>query len=125
MLRYEKSFERTNKNTGEHTSLRYSTERNEDTYLDLDKESGLVSVKCSADLLTLHVDSLFSIAGYKIGKLVYGGTQWECLAQDKEIGPVFKAISSVPILRNGTNCTPTTISFEAKDASPFAFFGRS
>jgi hypothetical protein len=125
VLRYEKSFERINKKTGEHMSLRYSTERNEDAFINLDTEPSLLSVNCSGERLTLHTDSLFSTTKYYIGRLVYGGSKWECQAENQDVSPLFTNISSVPILKKNTNTTHSALTFEVQDVSPFAFFGRS
>jgi hypothetical protein len=127
VLRFEKSYERTNKETGEHLRLRYTTEREENAFINLDLEPGLSNVTCENDTLILEVENSFSVSEYvinNIGRLVYGGNEWGCQTKNKEIGPMFKSISSMAIIYNDSKSTPATISFETNDASPFSFFGR-
>jgi hypothetical protein len=127
VLRFEKSYERTNKETGEHLHLRYTTEREENAFINLDLEPGLSSVNCEKDTLILEVENSFSVSEYvinNIGRLVYGGSEWGCQTKSKENGPIFKSISSMAEIHNDSNSTLATISFETNDASPFSFFGR-
>ncbi len=127
VLRFEKSYDRINKETGEYLHLRYTTEREENAFINLDTEPGLSSVNCENDTLILEVENSFSLSEYvlnNLGRLIYGGSEWGCQTKDKEIGPIFKSISSLAVIHNESNGTLATVTFEAKDASPFSFFGR-
>jgi hypothetical protein len=124
VLRFEKSYERNNRNTGEHLSLRYSVERNENAFINLDIVPGLFGVDCEDGILTLHVGNSFSMSGFDTGQLIYGGSQWGCKNANQEIGPIFKSTASIPVIHNVPNSTLGTITFDVKDDSPFSFFGR-
>jgi hypothetical protein len=131
VIRYEKSYERTNKNTGEHLSLRYTTERNEDAFINLDTEPELVSVDCREDTMILQVKKSFSISGFLVwrqynntGRLIYGGIAWECRSKNGEISPIFKSMASSPTMLDHPNSTFSSLTFKVQDASPFSFFGR-
>jgi hypothetical protein len=127
VIRYEKSYERTNKNTGEHLSLRYTSERNEDEFINLDLDPELFGVDCEDEVLVLHVrNSSFSLSEYvknNTGRLIYGGIKWECQIRDQGVGPFFRSITSIPVIRNDTN-NLLSITIPVQDASPFSFFGR-
>jgi hypothetical protein len=127
VIRYEKSYERTNKDTGEHLRLKYTTEREDNAFINLDTAPGLSSVHCGESTLILNVENSFSVSEYVInnlGRLIYGGSDWGCQTKNQEIGPFFKSIASMAVIRNESNSTLAAIFFEVKDASPFSFFGR-
>jgi hypothetical protein len=128
VLKFEKSYERTNRNTGEHLSLRYTVEREENAFINLDSESGLLSVDCEGDILILQAElaaeGSFSVSEYKTGRLIYGGIHWGCKNKHQEIGPIFKSLTSIPVIYNDPYSALTTITLNVKDDSPFSFFGR-
>jgi hypothetical protein len=126
VIRYEKSYERTNKNTGEHLSLRYTSERSEDEFINLDLEPELFGVDCEDEVLILHASNSFPLSEFvknNTGRLIYGGIKWECQIRDQGIGPFFRSITSIPVIRNDTN-NLLSITIQVQDASPFSFFGR-
>eukprot|EP00961_Rhodomonas_salina_P144648 1947433-Rhodomonas_salina.1 len=80
--KYELLYQRTNKETGEHTSFSYQSERNNDHVVWLDDDDSVLEVDCgSEEVLILKVaDSCSLLLGMKDwqledgqGFLVYGG----------------------------------------------------
>ena len=120
---------RTNKETGEHLSFRYTAEREINAFINLDTEAGLLGVDCEEGSLTLLVENTFSASEYVFNsssprRLVYGGSAWGCQTKNNATSPIFKSIASVPVISNDSSSTLSTVTFQVKDESPFTFLGR-
>ena len=129
---YEKNFERTNRETGEHLSFKYSVRVEEDAYIQLNDATGLMGIKCETDSIILTVDSTFNLKPFwswdlnGTGRLLYGGRRHGCNNTEGEIAQIFRSIASLPSLQNSSDANSQfyILIVPTRGVSPFSFFGR-